>query len=247
MESLISKIKEKKPLNRLDNDLVKYFINELFKREQKLKKKFMNNNLKKKDFETIVKAVRNELNLMYGQFWLADELSIESHKSTKERAKDYPYIYRKIFDITGKPKKILDLGCGLNPLSYKSLGDIYFISTEITDYDCEKLKDYFKKNKIKGEVLKMNLLEKNELPKADVCFMFKLIDSLEFKGHKIAERLIKEIYAKYIIVSFATSTTKGRKMNYPRRGWFEIMTKRLGYSFDKFETSNEIFYVLKKS
>jgi len=36
-------------------------------------------------------------------------------------------------------------------------------------------------------------------------------------------------------------------MNYPRRGWFEIMLKRLNYNFEKFETSNEIFYIVKKN
>ncbi len=245
-EELINKIKEKKPLDKLDGNFVKYFIEEFFKRNFKLKKKFSDEKFKSKDFEIVVKNVRNELNRIYGQFWIGDELNLESHKSTKERLEYYDYIYKKIFDITGKPKRILDLGAGLNPLSYKSIKDVYFIATELTDYDFDKIKEIFKKDRIKGEVIKLDLFNYEKLPEADVCFMFKLLDIIETKGHKLAEKLIKDADCKYIVISFSVIDVKGRKMKYPKRMWFEVMVKRLGFNFNTFEISNEIFYVVGK-
>ena len=66
------------------------------------------------------------------------------------------------------------------------------------------------------------------------------------KGHKTSEEIIKAIPAKFVVVSFATLTISGKKMNYPRRGWIELMCKRLGYEFKLLEFSNELFYVVMK-
>ena len=244
---IIEKIKAKKPLDRLDDSFVAEFLEDFLKKNNKLNKKLLENKLKKKDFELIVKSVRNELNKIYGQFWINDKLDLLSHKSAKERLNIYKRVYKNIFIRIGKPKTVLDLGCGLNPLSYKFIGkNVYFTAVELTDYDCERLKEYFKKNNIKGEVIKADIRTYNKFPNTDVCFMFKILDSLENKGHFIAENLIKNIKAKYIIASFSTYNIRGRRMNYPKRGWFEMMLKRLGYKFMKFEDVNEIFYIVNK-
>lgn len=247
MKDILNKIKSKKPLDRLDNEFVVSFLDDFLKKNPKIKNKFQEDKLKKKNLDLIVKNVRNELNKIYGQFWLKDDLSLESHRSTKERLDTYKNIYKIIFTLTGKPKKILDLGCGLNPLTYEFIGkDAYFICTELTDNDCNLLRTYFKKNNIRGEVIKTDLRTYSNFPEVDICFMFKLLESLESKGHSLAEHLINTIKAKYIVISFSTLNIHGRRMNYPRRGWLEVMLTRLGYKFSKFEEHNEIFYVVKK-
>src|SRR3989344_3924933 len=168
-------------------------------------------------------------------------------KDKEERIEDYNEIYQKIFSITGKPKTILDLGAGLNILTYKDYPEIHFIATELTKIDCEKIKEYYKNNKINAEIIQTDLRTHLEFPKADLCFMFKILDTIEKKGHKLAEELIQKIKAKYIVVSFSTITVHNQKMNYPKRGWIEQLTKRLEYETEKFETRNEIFYIIKKN
>jgi len=244
---LIQKIKEKKSLHNLEDHYVQEEINKFLKQNQKLKNKLKEKTLKKKDKEQIIKEVRNILNIVYGQFWIGEKLELDSHKSTKERIEDYNEIYQKIFSITGKPKTILDLGAGLNILTYKDYPEIHFIATELTKIDCEKIKEYYKNNKINAEIIQTDLRTHLEFPKADLCFMFKILDTIEKKGHKLAEELIQKIKAKYIVVSFSTITVHNQKMNYPKRGWIEQLTKRLEYETEKFETRNEIFYIIKKN
>ncbi len=247
-EEIISKIKEKKFLDRLDDAFIKCYLDEFFQKNNKLKVKFENNTLKKSEIKIIVKGVRNELNIIYGQFWNTNkELKIEMHKSTKERLSIYNNLYKKIFDITGKPQTILDLGAGLNPLSYELIGkDVFYFVNELTKKDCEEISKYLIKNKFKFEILEGDINKIKEFPKVDVCFMFKLLDSLDVKGHKISEELIKKINVRSIVVSFSNVTTRNRKMNYPKRGWFEVMVKRLDYKFKKLEFGNETFYILNK-
>lgn len=237
-ELLIKKIKEKKPLDRLDNSYVSARISEFLKRNSKLKIDF--NNIKNKGFKEIVKAVRSELHKSYALFWSAD-----SHRSACERKSFYDTLYKKIFAVTGKPSRILDISAGLNPF-YFPFKDfkVEYIATELSLSDCKKIEGYFKKNKIKGRVLQIDLKKDFKLPKADVAFLFKIFDSIEVKGHKTAEKIIKSLNVKYAVVSFATRTITGKRMRFSRRYWFESMISRLGYKYEVIEFENEIFYVV---
>lgn len=245
---IINKIKEKKSLDNLDNKFIKGYIDNYFKDSQKIKDILEKHPKleKSKEFKNIVKEVRNELNRIYGMFQLNKDLRLESHTSTKERMKIYPSIYKNIFSITGEPKRILDISCGLNPLSYNYLGcKPYYIATELTRKDCEILEKYFKKEDIRGEVLQMDLFKEHKFPKADVAFLFKVLGILNDK--KLAERIIKNLEVKYIIASFSLITVNGRKMNYPLQGWFQRLLKRLNLKYELIKEENEIFYVIKRS
>ena len=127
--------------------------------------------------------------------------------------------------------------------------------SEYYAYDLSKeevkiINQFFKDKKIDGKARILDLLQTNKvkkLPKADVAFLFKMTDVLDKgKGHKTSELVIKNIPAKYIIVSFPTLTMSGKKMNHPRRGWIELMCKRLNYNFKVLEFSNELFYIIRK-
>lgn len=49
---------------------------------------------------------------------VTDELLL-THVSTKERFAHYPVFYKKFSEMIPPPRKILDIGCGLHPLSYQ--------------------------------------------------------------------------------------------------------------------------------
>ncbi len=93
----------------------------------------------------------------------------------------------------------------------------------------------------------LQLAKLAKLKEADLCFLFKMTDVLDQgKGHKATEEVMKNIPARVVVVSFPTLTMSGKRMNYPRRKWIELLCQRLRYHYRTLEFENEIFYVIRK-
>ncbi len=268
IKKLIAKIKEKKEFSGIEDRFVQAEVIKYFKQNPKALRAVSEERIRSEDYRQAVKHVRAVLRRIYGVFLTkaTEEREkylesgdykkiLETHLSTKERLPLYPVIYEKIFAIAGEPKVILDLGCGLNPVSYPFMKvKAEYYASELTEADCKFLEKCFEKMKIKGKAIPLDLIEAannpemlKKFPEADVCFLFKVLDEIERKkGRKTSEALIKSINAKYLVISFATKKVTGKPMKYPYRRWLEQMLTRLGYEFEIIKESNEIFYVVKK-
>ena len=269
VKELIAKIKEKKEFTEIEDRFVRTEVIKYFEKNPKALQIVSEGRIRSEEYKKIIKHVRAVLRRVYGVFltkatedkekYLAEEnfeKLLETHLSTKERIPIYPTIYEKIFAITGRPKIILDLGCGLNPLSYPYMKvDAEYYASELNKSDCEFLGKCFKKMDIKGKAIALDLIEAAQnpsllkvFPKADVCFLFKILDEVERKkGRKASEALIKNIDADWLVISFATKKVTGKPMKYPYRRWLEQMLIRLGHEFKIIKENNEIFYVVKKT
>lgn len=261
---IIAKIKEKKELASISDAYIKETLDKVLRQNPKLLKAIEEGRERSSEYKEAVKKTRAKLRVEYGMF--SEELSEREktldatkdddkllllHKSTAERLGIYPHIYQKIFTITGLPGKILDLGCGMNPASskYMKLKDFTYYASELNEKDCEFIEKYFKKRKIKGKAFAIDLKKPDQLrqlPETDICFLFKVLDTIEKKGHKLAEEIIETVKSKWIAASFATHKLGGRRMEHPRRGWIEKMLERKGYGFSIIEEENEIFYLIEK-
>jgi len=260
MDNLVKEIKQKKELREISEVIVKDQLKEYLKQHPKLKL----DNPRSADYKNTIKEVRAKLRRSYGLF-RDESLEIESfqkideiltsHSSTKERLSFYPEFYQKLFKITGIPKVILDLGCGINPLSYgfMHLSGVEYYAYDINQKEIKVLNDFFLLNQGKGLVGKAfvadisKVSEVKKMPPADLAFLFKITDILDQgKGHKKTEEILLGVPARYVIISFPTLTMSGKPMNAPRRRWMEWLCERLKYEFTVLEFSNEIFYVVKK-
>lgn len=263
LRQIVNDIKGKKELEGIINSFIEAELLGIISRDRKLSDFFSSaDNFEKmkksRYYRQIMKNIRKTMRKSVGVFINPAKLKdfdslLLKHESTRERMGIYPELYQRIFHITGSPGTILDLGCGINPLSYKYLK----ITPRYLAYDVNAVvigivDDFFKKKKINGKAGLINLREarkkKLKLPKADICFLFKVLDSVELeKGHKLAEKLIRQIQSKWIAASFSTRTLSGKRMAHPYRGWVEQLCRRLGYFYDVLECENEIFYLIRKS
>jgi len=285
VDQLIAAIKKKKELNEISKDFVKDYLFNFFKTEQKLFNKLVKDfNPKSAAYKQTIKSVRAKLRRAYGLFRTEDqakkrklfveellntkktsntkrkkllEAILMTHSSTKERLQFYSQLYEKLFKIVGKPKTIIDLGCGINPFSvyFMKLRKLNYYAYDISEEEINLLNSYFdllhsEKPLFQGKAEILDIFHwvvLGKLKEADICFLFKMTDVLDQgRGHKASETVIKTVPAKFVVVSFPTLTMSGKRMNYPRRKWIELMCNRLGYKFQVLKFSNEIFYVIEK-
>src|SRR3989338_5095028 len=279
IRELILAIKQKKELQQISNDFVRDHVYSYFQQNPQRISELANPRSQK--YKQIIKEVRAKLRRIYSLFrtteegkerrelfeeWLQGSLRqrrktiekiLATHASTRERVSYYPQLYDKIFSITGKPTKLIDLGCGINPFSlpFMKLQKCTYYAYDISIEEVELLDLFFqelhKKNvNFAGHAAVLDALQMAKLAKlkeVDLCFLFKMTDVLDQgKGHKVTEKVLQNIPARVVVVSFPTLTMSGRKMNYPRRKWIELMCHRLGYHYRTLEFENEIFYMIKK-
>jgi len=264
--TILGEIKKKKILRDLEDHFVLELLDGYLIKHPKLivKLKEKGSFQKSKEFKLIVKDVRSVLHDIYGLFSFdkkkvekllkEKDFDLEWHvkvlkcsKSTSERLNYYPIIYEQIWSEIGEVKSVLDLGCGLNPFSlpYMNLKNVEYLAYELTSGYCDAINKYFKLSRINGKCESVDLLKIGKLPKADVCFLFKVLDGLEQIKLNYTLELFEKISSKFIIVSFATRSIKaGKKFN--RGKWFIKMLDKLKLKYKFFETDNEIFYIINK-
>lgn len=266
---LVGLVKEKKELASVDDGIIKEKLGKNLKADNKLLQK-LSINRKNKYVKEFVKEIRAELREVYGVFILKnyekkekllEELKkdpqiknydkiLNLHKSSKERLPYYIQVYKKIFGITGKPKKIADLACGLNPVSYPYLGfNPEYFASDLNEKDCEFLQKFFEALSIPGKAEAIDLTNPEEctkIPKADVVFLFKALDSLETVQRNISRNLISSLDCKYVIVSFPKESLGGKKQISPeKRAWFYKILNQKGLKYEEFELANELFVAVK--
>ncbi len=247
---LIGKIKKKKDLSGVSEILVSDLLENFAER-----KKISLSNLSEKEEKIVIKEIRAALRNFTGRFQknfkkrnklLAEKNFSEllkTHSSTSERLSFYPKLKSLISSLN--VNSILDLGCGLNPLALASPKYVYHAS-DIKEDELEIIREFFREKKISGEVFFHDIRKTSEkLPKADLCIIFKVLDILNDK--KLSEKILEKIPCKNFLISFSTKKLSGKKMNFPRRIWFEKILEKKECSYKKFESENEVFYLIEKS
>ncbi|MFW6230540.1 MAG: hypothetical protein ACOC32_00790 [Nanoarchaeota archaeon] len=274
LDDLITKIKEKDELSAVPNEIVTDGIITVLKKDSNLLDKLLTG--KKAPFKMVLKDVRASLHRIHGSFHTdikqRDELLaryekekdddiivelLKTHASTKERLEIYENLYETLFRICARPDSILDIGCGLNPLSCIFMDrpqDVFYSAYDISQPDLDMVKRFFSLYGIEGTVSILNLFKARsenifqQVGKHNICFLFKVLEIIEqTKSHKISENIIMTAPADTVVVSFPKRTMSGNAMRYPRRGWIEQMLRRLAIPWDIIDYQNEIFYVIFKS
>ncbi len=253
MEKLIAKIMQKKELSSLSKSFVEKILKEVISEKKdffsELEKK--NYNPKSKEYKFFVKEVRKRLRVVYGSFdedkesvkKLIDEKkydeALKKHVSTRERL---PFYGEFLELISGK--KIMDLGCGLNPLAFKKEYIENYLAIDIGQ-EVELVNRYFENEKIRGDAKLLDLSDKsvvrelvNVSANFDVCLMLKLVDTLESTTRDITDELLKMKCKK--IISFPLQSIGGKKIA-PQRNWFK---KKAG-KYDRKVIGNEEFFIVE--
>lgn len=274
---ILKEIKRKRELRGLDDRLVQERIDAYLQHhpetERLMASRTVKEFLRSQRFKDMKSAVRAELREIYGVFDLdekgrrehllqglaaqKDESIVREllqlHQSSKERLHEYARLYPLLWEHTGVPRRILDLGCGANPYSYPLLGCApQYTAVDLPSDDLTAIDRFFAIMGIAGMTLGVDLVTEQERvgqltqeEDFDVVFLFKLLDSLETRERHSSKRLLISLKAPWLIVSFPTrSIGGGRPIGRERRSWFEKFIAKQGWMYEQILLSNEVFYVI---
>jgi GNAT superfamily N-acetyltransferase len=249
---LKKKIKQKKEFGGLADKVILRELEDYFNKH-KLCAVFISEH----DEKVIVKEIRarlrrysgmfqNNLKLREKAFKEGDMIELlKTHKSTKERLETYDKLREMIKKI--KPKSILDIGCGLNPLILAGRGIAYY-ALDIKADELDLIDRFFKKKGINGKTIIFDICDigKHSLPEADLCLLLKVLDIAKYQKRDLPEKIFDSVRCKYFLISFATKTLSGKQMARPEREWLERILLKRKFKFEKVKTRNEIFYLVEK-
>jgi hypothetical protein len=250
-EELIKKITEKQEFSQLPSIDVELAFKQFEKRQCSDEEKIdLTRNLLRKVFSAFTS--HKILSLKDKD----EEWILRKHLSTRERLPYYKNIYQRILEGMKEKSSILDLGAGINGLSYKYFPKkVNYVAIESMGQLVNLTNFFFDKNKLSGEAIFGSLFELKKIKKKiketkgeKIILLLKVIDSLEMLERDYSKKLLLEItpLAKKVIVSFATRSMLKREKFNVNRGWIIEFIKKNFKMLDEFEFGGEKYLVFCK-
>jgi 16S rRNA (guanine(1405)-N(7))-methyltransferase len=224
-----------------------------------------------------VKAAKKKLHQVYGAYFEAfqpgkiqklldqipdhaDKKSLKpialeimrSHTSTSERLLSMEQFYPDIFERIEKPKKILDLACGLHPFAVLWMDlepEVEYYAYDIDTRLTALINTFFGYLNRSYKAQCSDILVSIPIIEADIVFLLKTLPCFEQQEKGVSEKIITSLKAKHIVISFPSRslTGKGKGMeNYYHSFALELIN-RLNLEYFKLDYPNEIFYVINKT
>lgn len=233
---------------------------------------------KGRNFKECVKATRNKLHQVagaylperpeYTKWWarLANAATLDdrhtalrlalreimaNHASTRERLPFLDDFYATVLSELPPIHSILDLACGLNPLASLwmplAAGASYY-ACDIYQDQIDFLNQVLGLNGVQGHAFMGNLLHATPDQAVDVALLLKTIPCLEQVDKGIGPRLLHEIHAKVLIVSFPARSLgghgKGMVQNYAEH--FAKLVDGQPWQIERFDFPTELVFRIRK-
>lgn len=172
------------------------------------------------------------------------------HASTAERLPILDDFYRTILADLPPLRSILDVACGLNPLTIPWMGlpaDVHYYACDIYSDQIRFLNDFFRLSDIRGQAEVRNVIAQPPTQKVDLALVLKTIPCLEQMDRAAGMRLLNALDARYLLVSFPVRSLGGRAkgMASTYEAHFETLTARRNWMIKRFAFEGELAFLVK--
>ena len=268
-QDLIKEIKKKKEYSSIPDsevekildifDKEKYAEKEKFKLTREMLMKLFSGTMSKKLLSPKILEKKS-----------GDEV-LKKHLSTRERFENYEEIYSMIFNSLDlnrdKEVSVIDLGAGINGLSYNKFPedyDVNYVGIEIVGRLVDLMNEYFKKQglleegkegkakAIQESLFNLRAVEKiiKNTEKPRVIFLFKILDSLEFRERDYTKKLLLELKnmeggIQGFVLSFSTESFIKKEKFKAKRKWIQNFLKENFQEVENFGLGGERYVVFK--
>lgn len=149
--------------------------------------------------------------------------TMRSHASTRERLPHLDRFYAGIWDRTGVPASILDVGCGLGPLAlpWMRIGGATYLATDVDRRVLATVGAFLERVGQPHEIRAADAVVDPPTEPADVALLLKLVTTLDRQDPHAATRLMRALDVRHAAVSFPGRSLgghgKGMESTYRRR------------------------------
>jgi len=173
------------------------------------------------------------------------------HSSTRERLSILDQFYTRIFQITGRPGSILDLGCGLNPVALPWMGlapGCRYVALDIDASGIDFVNRYLQLAGFEPLARWQDVLAHPPTDTADVALLLKTSSTLERQEKGATVRLVEALRTPYAVVSFAVKSLGGREKGMPAhyRRQFQAMAAGRPWRVEELAFEAELIFVVSK-
>ncbi|HET8586571.1 MAG TPA: 16S rRNA methyltransferase [Candidatus Limnocylindria bacterium] len=177
--------------------------------------------------------------------------ALAAHASARERIAALDDFYPRIWEITGTPRRILDVGCGLNPIALPWMRlqpDATYLGTDVDRWPLATVEAFLTLVGQPHEVRAADATGAPPTDATDVALLLKLIPTLDRQDPEASARLLRALNARHAVVSFPARSLGGRGKGMERtyRSRLEELVEESGRVQEVAEASvpNELVFVL---
>ena len=229
---------------------------------------------KGRKFKEAVKATKNKLHQVGGAYltsalnydsWLAElrqtpdadslkqvcSMVMGKHASTRERLPFLKEFYSQIFSYLPPPESILDVACGLNPLSIPWMPlapGTRYLACDIYADMVAFVGEFIKILPMDGQTQVCDVIASPPDAAVDLAMVLKTIPCLEQVDKNAGPRLLDGLNARYLVISFPAKSLGGRSKgmvdNYQAR-FGELADGRDWNVLARLEFATELVFVVE--
>lgn len=175
---------------------------------------------------------------------------LASHASTLERLKILDEFYPRLFSLTGTPHTILDLACGLNPLTFPWMGlpaDTSYYAYDIHRPRVALINRFFELEGLPPLATYQDVLVNPPQVEGDVAFLFKEAHRFEQRQRGCNRALWMALKVRYLLVSLPPHSLSGQHHLVERQRRLVYATvKDLPWEVTEILFENEMVFVIRK-
>lgn len=146
------------------------------------------------------------------QEWCRQALA--AHASTRERMPVIEKFYQQLFELTGPPRTLLDLACGLNPFSLPWMGlppDSHYLAYDLHLPRVDLINDFFNHVHQSGAAAHQDILVQPPQVEVDVTLFFKEAHRFEQRERGANREFFRRIKTRWLLVSLPTVSLSGHR------------------------------------
>ena len=186
------------------------------------------------------------------QFLAACRRIMACHSSTCERLPILDQFYATTLAGCGAIRSVLDLACGLNPLAIPWMP----LAADVTYHACDIYRDMMafldaclRILGVSGDAQACDVLQTLPTQRVDVALLLKIIPCLEQVDKLAGLRLLDNVNARFLLVSFPVRSLGGRSKGMPSHyeAHFRDLAAQRTWAVQRFVFDTELAFLVEKS